>query len=144
MLTTTKSEKDNLWHQRLAHIGALTLKKIPDSVTEILISENKFMLKNLCKAYIKGKFSASPNHNTANTYYTKFGNYISSNLFGPVLGDSYKNIKYLFTLLDTATRWLNFHLIKIKIKKEALNFFKDIKIAVENQSSKKIKTLHTN
>ena len=96
------------------------------------ISENKFTLKNPYKACIKGKFSVSSNHNAANTYYIEFSNYMSSNLFGPVLGDSYKNIKYLFTLLDIATRWLNFHLIKTKIKEEALNFFKDIKIAAEN------------
>ena len=90
------------------------------------------MPKNPYKAYIKGKFSVSSNYNIANTYYTKFSNYILSNLFRPVLEDSYKNIKYLFTLLDTATRWLNFYLIKIKIKEEALNFFKNIKIAAEN------------
>ena len=98
----------------------------------MLISENKFTLKNPYKACIKGKFLVSFNHNAANIYYIEFNNYILSNLFRPVLGDSYKNIKYLFTLLDTATRWLNFHLIKIKIKEEALNFFKDIKTTVEN------------
>ena len=90
------------------------------------------MPKNPYKAYIKGKFLVSPNYNMANTYYTKFNNYISSNLFRPVLGDSYKNIKYLFTLLNIVTRWLNFYLIKIKTKEEALNFFKDIKTVVEN------------
>ena len=105
---------------------------MPDSVTRMLISENKFTLKNPYKACIKGKFSVSPNYNVANTHYTKFSDYISSDLFRPVLGDSYKNIKYLFTLLDIVTRWLNFYLIKIKIKEEALNFFKDIKTAVEN------------
>ena len=105
---------------------------MPDSVTGMLIGENKFMLKNPYKAYIKGKFSASPNYNAANIYYIEFGDYMLSNLFGLVLGDSYKNIKYLFTLLDMVTRWLNFRLIKIKIKEEALNFFKDIKITIEN------------
>ena len=70
----------------------------------MLINKNKFTLKNLYKAYIKSKFSISFNYNIANIYYTKFNNYISSNLFGPVLEDSYKNIKYLFTLLDIAIR----------------------------------------
>ena len=98
----------------------------------MLISENKFTLKNPYKAYIKGKFLASPNYNMANIYYIEFSDHMSSDLFRPVLEDSYKNIKYLFTLLDMATRWLNFHLIKIKIKEEVLNFFKDIKTAIEN------------
>ena len=131
-LTTTKPEKDNLWHQKLTYIGASTLEKMPDSVTGMPISENKFTLKNPYKACIKGKFLVSFNYNIANIYYIKFSNYILSNLFRPVLEDSYKNIKYLFTLLDMATRWLNFRLIKIKIKEEALNFFKDMKIAAEN------------
>ena len=98
----------------------------------MLISKNKFMLKNPYKACIKSKFLVSPNYNAANIYYTKFGDYMSSNLFRPVLEDSYKNIKYLFTLLDMVTRWLNFYLIKIKIKEEALNFFKNIKTIIEN------------
>ena len=68
----------------------------------------------------------------ANTHYIKFSNYILSNLFRLVLGDSYKKVKYLFTLLNIVIRWLNFYLIKIKIKEEALNFFKDIKIIIEN------------
>ena len=71
----------------MAYIGASTLKKIPDLVTRIPISKNKFTPKNPYKAYIKGKFSVSSNYNTANTHYIKFSNYISSNLFGPVLGD---------------------------------------------------------
>ena len=70
----------------------------------MLISENKFTPKNPYKTYIKGKFLVSPNHNAANTHYTKFGDHISSDLFRPILGDSYKNIKYLFTLLNIATR----------------------------------------
>ena len=61
------------------------------------------MLKNPYKIYIKGRFIISSNYNTAKTYYTKFGNYISLNLFRLVLISAYKQIKYLFTLLDTVT-----------------------------------------
>ena len=116
----------------MAYIGASILEKMLDSVTGMPIGENKFTPKNPCEACIKGKFSASPNHNAANTHYTEFGDHMSSDLFRPVLGDSYKNVKYLFTLLDTATRWLDFRLMKMKTKEEALNFFKDMKIAAEN------------
>ena len=98
----------------------------------MLRSENKFTPKNPCEAYIKGKFIVSPNYSASKTYYTEFGDYISSDLFGPVVISAYKGIKYLFILLDTVTRWLDFHLLKIKIKNEALEAFKDIKIAAEN------------
>ena len=76
---------------------------MPDSVIKMLKSE-KFTLTNPYKAYTKSKFIASSNHYTAETYYTEFGSHISSDLFGPVAINSYKDIKYLFTLLDTATR----------------------------------------
>ena len=90
------------------------------------------MLKNPYKTYIKDKFMVSSNYNTFETNYIKFSDYILLNLFGPVIISIYKNIKYLFILLDTITRWLNFYLLKIKIKSEALEAFKDIKITIEN------------
>ena len=127
----------------MAYIGASTLDKISDSVIKMLKSE-KFTLTNPYKAYTKGKFIISPNYNIAKIYYTEFRSYILSDLFGLVIINSYKGIKYLFTLLDTTTRWLNFYLLNTKIKSEALAAFKDIKIAIKNQSSKKIKILRIN
>ena len=103
-----------------------------DSVIKILKSKNKFMLKNPCEACIKGKFTASPNYDSAKTHYIKFGNHMSSDLFRPVTINTYKGIKYLFILLDTATRWLDFRLLKTKIKSEALESFKNMKTAIEN------------
>ena len=108
------------------------LNKILDLVTGILKDENKFTPKNSYEAYIKGKFSVNPNYNTFKTSYTKFNNYILSDLFRLVIINSWKGIKYLFTLLDITTRWLNFYLLKIKIKSEALKVFKKIKIVMEN------------
>ena len=140
-LVTTKPEKDDLWHQRLAHIGATALNKMPDSVIGMLRSENKITPKNPCEACIKGKFTASPNHDSAETHYTEFGDHISLDLFGPIPINAYKGIKFLFTLLDIVTRWLNFRLLKMKIKSEALESFKEMKMAAENQSGKNIKIL---
>ena len=97
-----------------------------------MLKNEKFILTNPYEAYTKGKFIISSNHNAAEIYYTEFGSYISLDLFGPVAINSYKGVKYLFTLLDTATRWLNFRLINTKIKSEALAAFKDIKTAIEN------------
>ena len=98
----------------------------------MLRSENKITPKNPYKACIKGKFIISPNYNSTKTHYIKFNNYILSNLFRPIPIDAYKGIKFLFTLLDIAIRWLNFRLLKIKIKSKALESFKEMKIAIEN------------
>ena len=69
-----------------------------------MLKSEKFTLINPYKAYTKGKFIVSPNHNIAEIYYTEFGSYILSDLFKLVAINSYKSIKYLFTLLDTVTR----------------------------------------
>ena len=100
-------------------------------VIRILRNKN-FILKDPYEAYIKSKFIISPNYNPTKTYYTEFGDYIFLDLFRLVLISVYKYIKYLFTLLDTVTRWLDFRLLKIKIKSEALNTFKEMKISTKN------------
>ena len=55
-----------------------------------MLRNENFILKNPYKVYIKGKFITSPNYNAAKTHYTEFGDYISSDLFGPVLISAYK------------------------------------------------------
>ena len=107
----------------MAYIEATTLNKILDLVIRMLKGENKIILKNPYKAYNKGKLIVNSNYNVTNTHYTKFGNYILLNLFRLVKIDRYKNIKYLFTLLDIVIKWLNFYLLKIKIKEEVFKAF---------------------
>ena len=69
-----------------------------------MLRNENFILKDPYEAYIKGKFIISFNHDAAKTYYTEFSDYISLDLFRPVLINAYKYIKYLFTLLGTVTR----------------------------------------
>ena len=101
-------------------------------VIRILKPKNYLILEKPYKVYIKDKFSISPNYNSVKTYYTEFNDYILLNLCGLIVIINFKNLKYLFTLLDIVTKWLNFRLLRTKIKKEALLVFKDIKIAAEN------------
>ena len=61
-------------------------------------------------------------------------------LCGPILKTTFKGIKYIYTLLNTATKQLNFRLLILK--REALGAFKAIKIVAKNLSSKTIKILH--
>ena len=77
---------------------------MPDLVIRMLRSENKITPKNPYEACIKGKFIISPNYDSTKIYYTKFSNYILLDLFRPIPIDTYKGIKFLFTLLDIVTR----------------------------------------
>ena len=66
---------------------------------------------------------------------------MSSDLYGPLPVNSYQGDRYIDTLLDTATKWLEIRFLKSK--KDALAAFKIMKIAAENQSGKTIKILRT-
>ena len=105
------------------------LDKIPDLVIGISEKDTGYALKNPCEACIKGKFTTNPNHSAAETYYIEYRNYISSDLYRPILKTAYQGIKYFDTLLDTATKWLDIQLLKTK--KEALGAFKLMKTAAE-------------
>ena len=51
--------------------------------------------------YIKGKFIVSPNYNIVTTHYFKYKNYIILDLYRLVLKIVFKDIKYIYILLDT-------------------------------------------
>ena len=140
-LLITTLNKIELWHQRFGYIGATALSKIPNSVTGIPKNNANYTPTKPCETCFKGKFAASSNHNAATTRYTKYRNYITSDLCGPILKIAFKGFKYLYTLLDTATKWLDYSLLKTK--KEMLGAFKKMKIVSENQTSQKIKILRT-
>ena len=114
---------------------------MPDLVDGLSKIDASYTPTNPCETCIKGKFAASPNHDAATTHYAEYGHHMTSDLCGPILKTAYKGIRYLYTLLDTATKWLDFSLLKTK--KETLGAFKTMKTAAENQSGKKIKILRT-
>ena len=140
-LVTAIVDQTQLWHQRFGHVGATALSKMLDSVDGLSKIDASYAPTNPCETCIKGKFAASPNHDAATTHYAEYGHHMTSDLCGPILKTAYKGIRYLYTLLDTATKWLDFSLLKTK--KETLGAFKIIKTVAENQSGKKIKILRT-
>ena len=99
------------------------------------------MLIKLYETCFKGKFAISPNYNATITRYIKYRNHITLDLYGPILKIAFKGFKYLYTLLDTTTKWLDYSLLKTK--KETLEVFKKMKITSKNQTSQKIKILRT-
>ena len=140
-LATTMPDQAQLWHQRFGHIGATALSKMPNSATRITEKDASYAPINPCETCIRGKFFASPNHDAATTRYSEYGNHMTSDLCGPVSKTAFRGIKYIYTLLDTATKWLDFRLLTLK--REALGAFKSMKTAAENASDKTIKILRT-
>ena len=77
---------------------------MPDSATRITKKDASYAPANPCETCIKGKFVASPNHDAATTRYSEYGNHMTSDLCGPVSKTAFRGIKYIYTLLDTATK----------------------------------------
>ena len=99
-----------------------------DSVDRLSKINASYAPTNPYETCIKDKFAASPNHDAVTTYYAEYGHHMTSDLCGPILKTAYKGIRYLYTLLDTATKWLNFLLLKTK--KETLGAFTVVFITV--------------
>lgn len=103
-LVAKAPNRTQLWHQRFGHVGATALSNIPNSVTRISKTYSTFATANPCETCIKGKFTASPNHDAATTHYSEYGNHMTSDLCGPISKTAFYDIKYNHTLLDTATK----------------------------------------
>ena len=72
----------------------------------------------------------SLNYNAATIYYIKYRNYITLDLYSLILKIVFKGFKYLYILLNTTIKQLNYSLLKTK--KEMLEVFKKIKIVSKN------------
>ena len=77
---------------------------MPNSATRIPKKDASYIPTNSYETCIRGKFIISPNHDVATTRYSKYGNHITSDLCRPVLKTAFRSIKYIYTLLDTATK----------------------------------------
>ena len=72
------------------------LKNIPNSVTSFSENNTNYILIESYETYIKDKFLVSPNYNVAIIHYTKYSDYITSNLYNLILKIIFKGIKYLY------------------------------------------------
>ena len=126
-------DKIKLFHERFGHKSLGTITKL----LNIKVPSN-YTLD--CVACIKAKAT-----NTISREITeKPKNYLDKvviDICGPLTPNSRSGYRYVIFFLDSATRYLNFKLLKQK--SEAYTAFKEFKTRVENQSNRKIKVIGT-
>ena len=122
-----QTSKIKLWHQRMGHINPISLQKtlglqsdIPSNVCEICI-ESKLTNQRSKEITPKPKIHLEK---------------VVTDLCGPISPPTINGERYIIFFLDSATRYLEFKLLKFK--SEAYKAFIEFKNRAENLSKRKI------
>ena len=130
-------DKGSLWHKRLGHMSEKGLNELSK---QNLLDGDQVNKIEFCENCILGKqhrlsFSTAQ-HTSKQTL-----EYVHSDLWGPAKVHTHGGNHYFLTLIDDFSRKVWIYLLKSK--DQAFESFKSWKKLVENQTSKKIKTLRT-
>ena len=132
------SVKQDIWHQRMGHIGYKALKELPNAVKGV---EKTKEIKNIdCDVCIQAKMTAKisrkPSENS-----TTYLDLVYSDIGGPFTPKTIGGNKYYVTFLDSATKWAEIRLIKSK--NEVYDKFLEYLAQEERNSGKLLKRLHS-
>jgi Integrase core domain/GAG-pre-integrase domain len=134
-LTTNKQD---IWHQRMGHIGSKALKELPNAVKGV-----KTILKveeKDCDICIQSKITAKISRKSSSGSTTYLG-LVYSDIGGPYTPKTLGGNKYYVTFLDSATKWAEIRLIKSK--DEVYNCFLEYLALEERESRELLKRLHS-
>ncbi|TXG53987.1 hypothetical protein EZV62_019243 [Acer yangbiense] len=128
-------DKWSIWHKRLGHMSE---KGLGELSKQNLLDGDQVNKIEFCENYILGKqhrlsFSTAQ-HTSKQTL-----EYIHSDLWGPAKVPTHRGNHYFLSLIDDFSRKVWIYLLKFK--DQAFESFKTWKKLVENQTSRKIKTL---
>ena len=134
---TEDCSKIDLWHQRLGHVNLKQLRQLAKNAEGVDIpSEGK---QSFCEACIQGKMHRLPHHSLKEIRSKKKLQLVYTDICGPMQTQSFGGSRYFITFTDDYSRCCKTYFIKRK--SEALEKFKEFKLAVENESGMKIKAL---
>uniref|UniRef100_A0A251SDS7 Putative zinc finger, CCHC-type n=1 Tax=Helianthus annuus TaxID=4232 RepID=A0A251SDS7_HELAN len=139
-LTMTTKETSTLWHKRYGHVNLDTLADMGNK--DLVYGLPKISRDiSICEGCISGKQARKGFPNKTKWQATKPLQLIHSDICGPMRTESISGCRYFITFIDDYSRktWVYF----LKLKSEALNYFKLFKALTENQSDHMIKTLRT-
>uniref|UniRef100_A0A251T6N3 Putative zinc finger, CCHC-type n=1 Tax=Helianthus annuus TaxID=4232 RepID=A0A251T6N3_HELAN len=139
-LTMTTKETSILWHKRYGHVNLDTLADMGNK--DIVYGLPKISRDtSICEGCVSGKQARKVFPNKTKWQATKPLQLIHSDICGPMRTESIGGCRYFITFIDDYSRktWVYF----LKLKSEALSYFKLFKALSENQSDHTIKTLRT-
>ena len=126
----------DLWHQRLAHINAETIKNISThGVVKGIDIKPAAKITN-CTGCILGKSHRSPFPKMSGRKSSNILDLVHSDVLGPVEVPSIGGSRYIITFIDDHSKWIAEY--TMRKKSEALSRFIEFKAYAENQFNKKI------
>ncbi|KAJ0586507.1 putative RNA-directed DNA polymerase [Helianthus annuus] len=139
-LSMTSTDTSTLWHERFGHVNFDTLVEMGNK--ELVRGIPKITKNlNICEGCISGKHARKPFPKKSMWQTDTPLQIVHSDICGPMKTESIGGCRYFITFIDDFTRktWVYF----LKLKSEALSYFKQFRALVENQSDHKIKTLRS-
>lgn len=136
LTTLKKSQSIQSWHERLAHIGFDRLKDLLKK-EEIQPKESKI---KQCVACLKGK-AHRQSFKTSKSQANEIGEFIHSDLCGPMEANSVGNSKYFLLFKDDFSNYRKIYFLKNK--SETSNCLKNFIKCLKNETGKDVKILRT-
>ncbi|KAL2232792.1 UNVERIFIED_CONTAM: Retrovirus-related Pol polyprotein from transposon TNT 1-94 [Sesamum indicum] len=138
--SVSENYKTTLWHKRLGHISMKGL----DFLRKHGILNDKLEKLDFCDECVMGKhhrvhFSVSPSPNPSMS--TCILDYAHADVWGPSNVPTHGGNRYFLSIIDNYSRKVFVFLMKYK--SEVFDKFEKWKTLVENQTSKKLKSLRT-
>lgn len=139
-LQATTVSDSAMWHARLGHIGASSLKTMIRD--QLVLGLPKLNVEtDPCSSCLLGKQARRPFPSFLSYCAETVLELIHGDLCGPINPPTAGNNRYIFVLIDDCSRYM--WSILLKEKHEAFEKFKIFKLMVEAETKAKIKTLRT-
>ena len=134
---TEGSSKIDLWHQRLAHVNVKQLRQLVKNSEGVDLQPEGKM--KFCEACVHGKMHRLP-HNALKDIKSKERlQLVHTDVCGPMQTQSFGGSSYFITFTDDYSRYCKIYFLRKK--SEALEKFKEFKVAVEKETSLNVKAL---
>ena len=136
------SSKVDLWHRRLAHVNINQLCQLMGNAKGVDIPLRN--TQSFCEACVQGKMHRSPHKSLIKIKSKKIKSkkklqLVHTDVCGPMQNHSFGGSRYFITFIDDYSRCCKVYFLKRK--SEALEKFKEFKVAVENESGMKIRSM---
>lgn len=140
-LLAAQADSEMLWHRRLAHINSQDMHKMRNGVVDGLSYDSTHdITKSQCTTCCEGKQTRLPFTHVGERS-TETLHRIHTDICGPMETNSLNGARYFLLFIDDYSRMTFIYFLKNK--SEAFSRFKEFKLVVENQLSKKIKILRS-
>ncbi|KAL2253784.1 UNVERIFIED_CONTAM: Retrovirus-related Pol polyprotein from transposon TNT 1-94 [Sesamum indicum] len=135
-----ENNKTNLWHKRLGHISMKGLDFLrKDGILNDCLGKLEFCDECIMGKHHRVHFPTSPSPNPSMS--TCILDYVHADVWGPSNVPTHGGNRYFLSIIDNYSRKVFVFLMKHK--SEVFDKFEKWKIFVENQTSKKLKSLRT-